>query len=667
VADTATTQKTEQNLESKLEEMLETEKFEPPEEFAEHALLHDSSVYDEAEKDWKGWWMQQAKELHWFKEPTEDLDDSKPPFYKWFQDGKINASYNCLDRHVEAGNGDRIAFHWRGEEGEEEDITYADLHRDVQKFANALKDLGIEKGDIVGIFLPMVPEVVVAMLACARIGAPHNVVFGGFSAGSVRERMEFSEAKALITVDGARRKGKTANIKQAVDEEMNDLDSLEHIVVVKRTDADCEMKDGRDVWYHEILDKADDECPAEELDAEHPLYVLYTSGSTAKPKGVLHTTGGYLTGVAATHRYVFDLRPDADVYWCSADVGWVTGHSYIVYGPMLGGATSVMYEGAPDYPHKGIWWELCERYGVTKFYTAPTAIRACMKWGVEHVEKHDLSKLELLGTVGEPINPKAWLWYHVVVGGERCPIVDTWWQTETGAIMITPLPGIVATKPGSATRPFPGISADVVDERDGKPIDDGQGLLVIKRPWPSMLRTLYKEDDRFVETYFEKFGKETYLVGDAARKDKDGYFWIIGRIDDVVNVSGHRMSTAEVESAIVAHPKVAEAAVIGQADEDSGQAICAFVTLEGDDTEGSDDLVSEINDTVAKRIGKLARPKRIIWADDLPKTRSGKIMRRLLRDIAEGRALGDVTTLRDPDVMKQLEGKVQEEQKAEES
>ncbi len=667
MASTATTDTSDKTLESKLEEMLETEKFEPPEEFAEHALLHDPSVYDEAEKDWKGWWMKQAKELHWFKEPTEDVDESKPPFYKWFADGKINASYNCLDRHVEAGNGDRVAFHWRGEEGEGEDVTYADLHRDVQKFANALKDLGIEKGDIVGIFLPMIPEVVVAMLACARIGAPHNVVFGGFSAGSVRERMEFSEAKALITVDGARRKGKTANIKQAVDEEMNDLGSLEHIVVVKRTDANCEMKDGRDVWYHEILDKADDECPAEELDAEHPLYVLYTSGSTAKPKGVLHTTGGYLTGVASTHRYVFDLRPDEDVYWCSADVGWVTGHSYIVYGPMLNGATSVMYEGAPDYPHKGIWWELCERYGVTKFYTAPTAIRACMKWGVEHVEKHDLSKLKLLGTVGEPINPKAWLWYHVVVGGERCPIVDTWWQTETGAIMITPLPGIVATKPGSATRPFPGISADVVDERDGKPVDDGQGLLVIKRPWPSMLRTLYKEDDRFVETYFEKFGKETYLVGDAARKDKDGYFWIIGRIDDVVNVSGHRMSTAEVESAIVAHPKVAEAAVIGQADEDSGQAICAFVTLEGDDTEGSDDLVSEINDTVAKRIGKLARPKRIIWADDLPKTRSGKIMRRLLRDIAEGRALGDVTTLRDPDVMKQLEGKVQEEQKAEES
>ena len=663
MADTAT----EKSLESKLEDMLDIETFEPPEEFAKNALLNDPSIYDEAEKDWKGWWMKQAKELHWFKEPSEDLDDSDPPFYKWFSDGKINASYNCLDRHVEDGNGDRVAFHWRGEEGEEEDLTYADLLRDTQKLANALKDLGIEKGDIVGIFLPMIPEVVVAMMACARIGAPHNVVFGGFSPDSVKERMEFSEAKALITVDGARRKGKTAPIKQQVDECMGGLEALEHIIVVKRTDADCEMKDGRDVWYHEIVEKADDDCPAEELDAEHPLYVLYTSGSTAKPKGVLHTTGGYLTGISATHKYVFDLHPDDDVYWCSADVGWVTGHSYIVYGPMANGATSVMYEGAPDYPHKGIWWELCERYGVTKFYTAPTAIRACMKWGVEHVEKHDLSKLKLLGTVGEPINPKAWLWYHVVIGGERCPIVDTWWQTETGAIMVTPLPGIVDTKPGSATRPFPGIAAEVVDEKDGEPVDDGQGLLILKRPWPAMLRTLYKEDDRFVETYFERFGKETYLVGDAARKDKDGYLWIIGRIDDVVNVSGHRMSTAEVESAIVAHNKVAEAAVIGQSDEDSGQSITAFVTLEGDDAEGSDELVSEIRETVAKRIGKLARPKRIIWADDLPKTRSGKIMRRLLRDIAEGREFGDVTTLRDPDVMKQLEGKVQEEQKAEES
>jgi acetyl-CoA synthetase len=662
VADTAT----EKSLESKLEEMLDIEKFEPSEGFAKQALLNDASVYDEAEKDWKGWWMKQAKELHWFKEPTEDVDESNPPFYKWFADGKINACYNCLDRHVEAGNGERTAYHWRGEEGEERDVTYAALHRDVQRLANALKDLGIEKGDIVGIYLPMIPEVVVAMLACARIGAPHNVVFGGFSADSVKERMEFSQAKALITVDGARRKGKTAPIKQQVDKCMAGLDSLEHIIVVKATDAECEMKDGRDVWYHEILEQADDECPCAELDAEHPLYVLYTSGSTAKPKGVLHTTGGYLTGVAATTRYVFDLRPEDDIYWCAADVGWVTGHSYIVYGPLCNGATSVMWEGAPDYPHKGIWWEIAAQYGVTILYCAPTAIRAFMKWGVEHVEQHDLSKIRLLGTVGEPINPKAWLWYREVIGGGEAPVVDTWWQTETGAIMITPLPGLVDTKPGSATRPFPGVKAEVVDEREGKPLDDGQGLLVLQRPWPSMLRTLYKEDDRFVETYFGKFGKQTYVVGDAARKDKDGYFWIIGRIDDVVNVSGHRLSTAEVESAIVSHRKVAEAAVIGQSDEDSGQAICAFVTLEGDEGEGSDELIEEIRAHVADRIGKFARPKRIIWADDLPKTRSGKIMRRLLRDIADGRALGDVTTLRDPDVMKQLEGKIQEEQKAEE-
>ena len=663
MADTATTAPGEGTLESQLEGMLEIEKFEPPEGFRKHALLSDDSVYEEADRDYQAWWTKQAKQLHWFKEPTEILDDSNPPFYKWFADGKINASYNCLDRHVEAGNGDRVAFYWRGEEGEERELTYAGLHRDVQRFANALKGLGIEKGDIVGIYLPMIPEVVVAMLACARIGAPHNVVFGGFSPDSVKERMEFSRAKALITVDGARRKGRTAPIKAQVDAVMGDLDTLQYIVVVQHAKADCEMKDGRDVWYHEVMERADPECPAEELDAEHPLYVLYTSGSTAKPKGVLHTTGGYLTGVSTTHRLVFDLKPDQDVFWCSADVGWVTGHSYIVYGPMANGATSVMYEGAPDYPHKGIWWELCERYGVTLFYTAPTAIRACMKWGVEHVEKRDLSKLRLLGTVGEPINPKAWLWYHKVVGGERCPIVDTWWQTETGAIMITPLPGIVATKPGSATRAFPGVAAEVVDEREGEPLDRGQGLLVLKRPWPSMLRGLYKEDDRFVETYFSKFGKETYLVGDAARKDKDGYFWIIGRIDDVVNVSGHRLSTAEVESAIVSHQKVAEAAVIGQADEDSGQAICAFVTLQGT-IDGSDALIDEIRGHVADRIGKFARPKRIIWADDLPKTRSGKIMRRLLRDIADGRALGDVTTLRDPTVMSQLEGKIKEEHKA---
>ncbi|MDX6650948.1 MAG: acetyl-CoA synthetase [Solirubrobacteraceae bacterium] len=642
-------------LERELEELLGVERFEPPEEFREQALWNDPKVYEEAEADWKGWWERQAQELLDWAQPWDTvLNDEDPPFYRWFEGGKLNASYNCLDRHVEAGRGDRVAFHWRGEEGEERDVTYADLLRDVQKLANALRDRGIGPGDVVGIFLPMIPEVVVAMLACARIGAPHNVVFGGFSPESVRERMEFSDARALITVDGARRKGKTAPIKAAVDECMGDLE-IETIVVVRHTETECEMREGRDVWYHEALEAAEDECPAEPLYAEHPLFILYTSGSTAKPKGILHTTGGYLTGAAYTQRYVFDLKPEEDVWWCSADVGWVTGHTYIVYGPLLNGATSVMYEGAPDYPDKDIWWELCDRYDVTLFYTAPTAIRACMKWGAQYPERHDLSSLRLLGTVGEPINPKAWLWYHKVIGGERCPIVDTWWQTETGSIMISPLPAITTTKPGSATVPLPGVSAAVVDE-DGNEIDEGQGLLVIQRPWPSMLRTLYREDERFVETYFSKFGPSVYVVGDAARRDEDGYFWIVGRIDDVINVSGHRLSTAEVESAIVSHGKVAEAAVIGQADEDSGQAICAFVTLEGD-LEGSDEMVEELREHVAVRIGKLARPKRIIWSADLPKTRSGKIMRRLLRDIAEGRELGDVTTLRDPGVMKDLEGK----------
>ncbi|MDX6627564.1 MAG: acetyl-CoA synthetase [Solirubrobacterales bacterium] len=642
--------------------MLEIERFEPPAEFREKALWTDPQVYEEAAADPEAWWMRQAKELlDWETEPSQGLDASNPPFYKWFEDGRLNASAQCLDRHVEAGNGDRVAYHWRGEEGEERDVTYADLHRDVQRFANALKDLGVEKGDVVGIYLPMIPEVVVAMLACARIGAPHNVVFGGFSAESVAERMEFSQAKALVTVDGARRKGKTAPIKPAVDEQMGGLDSLQTIVVVRHTGIDCPMSEGRDVFYDEVMEKADAECPAEPMEAEHPLYILYTSGSTAKPKGILHTTGGYMTGVTATHRYVFDLKPEEDVYWCAADVGWVTGHSYIVYGPLANGATSVMWEGAPDYPHQGIWWELIQDYKATILYAAPTAIRTFIKWGADIPEKSDLSSLRLLGSVGEPINPKAWLWYHKVIGGERCPIVDTWWQTETGAIMITPLPGITATKPGSATLPFPGVEAEVVYESSGEPIDEGQGLLVLERPWPSMLRGLYKEDDRFVETYFSKFGKERYLVGDAARRDSDGYFWVIGRIDDVVNVSGHRLSTAEVESAIVAHEKVAEAAVIGQSDEDTGQAICAFVTLNGG-TEPSEELVEGVRAGVATRIGKFARPKRIIWADDLPKTRSGKIMRRLLRDIAEGRALGDVTTLRDPEVMKELEAKIASEQ-----
>jgi len=650
-------------LEDELVGLLDVERFAPPASFREHALLSDASVYDEAEADWQGWWAKRAAELHWFKPWDTVLDDSNPPFYKWFTGGQLNVSYNCIDRHVLAGNGERVAFHWHGEDGDQRTITYAWLLDEVQKFANGLKSLGIKKGDIVGIYLPMIPEVVVAMQACARIGAVHNVVFGGFSVESVRERMEFSDAKALITVDGAARKGKTAAIKASVDESMGELAALEHIVVVQSKGVECEMKDGRDVWYHELVAAADPICEAEPMDAEDPLFVLYTSGSTAKPKGILHTTGGYLTGASTTHRYVFDLHPETDVYWCSADVGWITGHSYIVYGPLANGATSIMYEGAPDYPHKGIWWELCEKYKATIFYTAPTAIRACIKWGAEHVEKFDLSSLRLLGSVGEPINPKAWLWYYKVVGGERCPIVDTWWQTETGAIMITPLPGIVETKPGSATRPFPGIKALVVDEREGKEIKEGQGLLVLTRPWPSMLRTLYRDDDRFIETYWKRFGSTTYLVGDAARVDKDGYFWVIGRIDDVVNVSGHRLSTAEVESAIVAHPAVAEAAVIGQHDEDTGQAIAAFVTLQGGALEGQE-MEDGIRATVAERIGKFARPKRIIWAEDLPKTRSGKIMRRLLRDIAEGRALGDVTTLRDPTVMAALEAQIKAEHAA---
>src|SRR5215218_1955587 len=651
-------------LEQELEQMLEIERFEPPESFRANALLSDPALYDEAARDPQAWWAKQAEALDWSQPWDTVLDDSNPPFWKWFTGGKLNASHNSLDRHVEAGRGDRVAYHWRGEEGEERDVTYADLHRDVQRFANALKDLGVEAGDVVGIYLPMIPEVVVAILACARIGAPDNVVFGGFSAESVRERMEFSEAKALITVDGARRKGKTAPIKQQVDEHMGDLDTLQSIVVVRHTGVDCEMRDGRDVWFHELMDAADSECPPEPLDAEHPLFILYTSGSTAKPKGILHTTGGYLTGVAATHRYVFDLKPETDVYWCAADVGWITGHSYIVYGPLLNGATSVMWEGAPDYPHQGIWWELVERYKATILYAAPTAIRTFIKWGAEIPQRYDLSSLRLLGSVGEPINPKAWLWYHKVIGGGNCPIVDTWWQTETGAIMITPLPGITATKPGSATTPFPGVFAEVVGESDGQPVETGQGLLILTHPWPSMLRGLYKEDERFVETYFSRFGKETYLVGDAARRDKDGYIWVIGRIDDVVNVSGHRLSTAEVESAIVAHEQVAEAAVIGQSDEDTGQAICAFVTLTGE-VEGTDEVEAGIREVVAERIGKFARPKRIVWADDLPKTRSGKIMRRLLRDIAEGRALGDVTTLRDPEVMAELEAKIAEQRDAE--
>ena len=640
-------------LAQRLEELLEVESFPPPVQFARDALLNDPEVYARAAADPLAWWEEQARALDWFSDWETTLDDSDAPFYKWFQGGTINASHNCLDRHVDAGLGERVAFHWRGEEGEEREITYADLHRDVQRFANALRDQGIEQGDVVGIYLPMIPEVVVAMLACARIGAPHNVVFGGFSAESVKERMEVSEAKALITADGAKRKGKVAAVKQSVDEVGMPVATT---IVVRHTGIDCPMGEG-DVFYDEIMDAAEAEYAPAQLDAEHPLFILYSSGSTAKPKGILHSTGGYLTGVAYTHKVVFDLKPETDVYFCSADVGWITGHSYIVYGPLMNGATSVMYEGAPDYPDKDIWWELCERYGVTIFYTAPTAIRACMKWGERYPGRHDLSRLRLLGTVGEPINPKAWVWYHHVIGGERCPIVDTWWQTETGAIMISPLPGITHCKPGSATQPLPGVVAAVVDEEGQEVARDTQGLLSLQEPWPSMLRTLYGDDDRYVETYFSKFGPQTYFVGDASREDEDDCFWVIGRVDDVLNVSGHRMSTAEIESAIVSHAKVAESAVIGAVDEDTGQTVVAFVTLEGD-LEGTDELVAEIREHVARKIGKLARPKRIVWADDLPKTRSGKIMRRLLRDIAEGRELGDVTTLRDPAVMSQLEERI---------
>jgi acetyl-CoA synthetase len=655
-----------EQLERRLEELLHQDRFAPPPDFVATELVDDASLHARAELDPDGFWAEQAQTLHWDKPFTTVLDDSNPPFYRWFTDGKLNVSYNCLDRHVEAGHGGRVAFHWAGEEGERRAITYAELHREVQRLANALKGLGVGKGDIVGIYLPMIPEVVVSMLACARIGAPHNVVFGGFAPEAVKERMEVSHAKVLITVDGARRKGKTAPVKATVDAVMSGgPESLEHIVVVRHTGIDTPMTQDRDVFYDEILAAADPCCPAEPMEAEHPLFILYSSGSTAKPKGIVHTSGGYLTGVSSTHRYVFDLDPERDVFFCSADVGWITGHSYIVYGPLANGATSVMYEGAPDYPDKAIWWELVERYGVTIFYTAPTAIRACMKWGAEHPNAHDLSSLRLLGTVGEPINPKAWLWYHVVIGRERCPIVDTWWQTETGQIMISPLPGLTETKPGSATFALPGVLADVVDETTGESVQQGQGLLVLKRPWPGMLRTLYGDDDRYVETYFSRFGNATYLVGDAAIRDPDGYLWIVGRIDDVINVSGHRLSTAEVESAIVAHHNVAEAAVVAQSDELTGQAIVAYVTLQGD-LEGTPEIEAQIREHVAAQIGKLARPKRILWSEDLPKTRSGKIMRRLLRDIAEGRTLGDVTTLRDPTVMAELQNKVAAAQSQEE-
>jgi acetyl-CoA synthetase len=647
---------------AELDVLLETEQtFEPPPEFAAQANASDPEIYQRADADPETWWASWAEKLDWIEPWSQVLDWSNPPFAKWFVGGKLNASANCLDRHVEAGKGDRVAFHWEAEnadqlgDGGRKAVTYAELLAETQRFANALRSLGVGKGDVVGIYMPMVPETVAAMLACARIGAIHNVVFGGFSAESVKERMEVSEAKLLVTADATLRRGEPVPMKPAVDEILGDLPKMEHVVVVDRCGTDPPMTEGRDVFWHEAVAEADAECAAEPMDAEDPLYILYTSGSTAKPKGIVHTTGGYLTGVTATHKLIFDLK-DSDVFWCGADVGWVTGHSYIVYAPLANCATSVLYEGAPNYPKEDRWWEIIERYGVTIFYTAPTAIRACMKWGVEHPQAHDLSSLRLLGTVGEPINPRAWLWYQEQIGGGRCPIVDTWWQTETGMIMITPLPGLTTTKPGSATVPFPGIRAAIYDS-DGNEIGEGGGNLVLTRPWPAMARTLYKEPERFVETYWDRYGRGTYLVGDAARRDEDSYFWIVGRIDDVINVSGHRLSTMEVESAIVSYPKVAEAAVIGVPDEQTGQAIVAFVTPEGNES-GGDELEAELREHVAQKIGKLARPKEIYFADDLPKTRSGKIMRRLLRDIAAGEDLGDVTTLRDPGVVEQLKQQV---------
>jgi acetyl-CoA synthetase len=670
---------TEAGVEDRLGELLNQPRFAPSEAFVGSARGTDAELRAHAAADPLEYWESQARNLRWSAPWDRVLDDSDAPTYQWFTGGRINVSDNCLDRHVEAGLGDRIAYHWHGEEGEERDVTFAQLLDRTARFANVLKDLGVGPGDVVGIYLPMIPEVAVAMLACTRIGAVHNVVFGGFSAGSVAERMEVSGAKVLVTADGGRRKGKTAPVKPEVDKHMGDLATLEHVVVVRNAGNDVPMTDGRDVWFDEAVEAASPDCPPTPMDAEAPLFILYSSGSTAKPKGIVHTTGGYLTQVATTHRQVFDLQDPADatptadnrspdVYWCSADVGWITGHSYIVYGPLLNATTSVMYEGAPDYPHKGIWWELIERRGVSRFYTAPTAIRACMKWGVEHVAPYDLSSLKLIGSVGEPINPKAWLWYWHVVGQEQCPVVDTWWQTETGGMMITTLPGVDDAKPGSAGRPLPGIEVVVLDAESGERVTEGEGLLAIPHPWPGMLRTLYQDPDRFRSTYWQRWdvgvggGKHApYFVGDSARIDADGYIWVIGRVDDVINVSGHRLSTAEVESAIVAHPHVAEAAVVAKADDLTGQAIVAYITLQGD-SEESDAVAAEINGVIADRIGKLARPKRIVWTRELPKTRSGKIMRRLLRDIAEGRALGDVTTLRDPEVMQELEAKIAEEQ-----
>ena len=627
--------------------------YEPPEEFARQANVSDPSVYEEAERDFEGFWGDRARELHWFKEWDRVLDWD-PPEAQWFVGGKLNVSYNCLDYQIEQGRGDKTALIWESDEpGDTRSFTYSELAAEVKKFANVLRSLRVEKGDPVSIYLPMIPELPIAMLACARIGAPHSVVFGAFSADALRDRINDCESRVLVTADAGPRGGKETPLKQNADEALEDAPSVESVVVVRRGGDDVNFVEGRDNWWDDLMIGADEECPAEEIDSEDILYILYSSGSTGKPKGIVHTTGGYLTQVKATTKWVMDLKDD-DIYWCTADIGWVTGHSYIVYGPLSNGATALMFEGTPTYPESDRWWQVVEDHKVTILYTAPTAIRAFIKSGTEGLEKHDLSSLRLLGTVGEPINPRAWEWYHENVGAGRCPIVDTWWQTETGAIMISPLPGITTAKAGSATFPLPGIFAGIYDEEGNEVEGEGTGNLVIKRPWPSMLRTLYKDPERYRETYWSRYGPEVYFVGDGARRDEDGYYWITGRVDDVMNVSGHRISTAEVESVLVAHGACAEAAVIGRHDEDKGQAIVAYVILEGD-REGSDELIQELDQQVRKAIGPHARPDEIIFTPDLPKTRSGKIMRRILKGVAEGEEdLGDVTTLADPSVVEDL-------------
>ena len=634
----------------RIETLLDEQRtFPPPPAFTAQAHVRDDSPYRRARADREGYWADWARQLEWMR-PWDRVLEWTPPHAKWFVGGKLNASVNCLDRQVRAGKRDKVALIWEGEPGEVRRLTYGDLLRDVCRCANALKSLGVKKGDRVAIYMPMVPEVAVAMLACARLGAVHTVVFGGFSSESLRDRINDAQARVLITADGGYRRGGQVPLKQNADEALAGTPSIEHVMVLKRTGQPVPMKAGRDQWWDALMNRAPDECPPEPMDAEDPLFILYTSGTTGKPKGILHTTGGYLTQVYATTKWVFDLK-DSDVFWCTADVGWVTGHSYVVYGPLAVGVTEVMYEGAPDHPAKDRFWALCAKHGVTVFYTAPTAIRSFMKWGTDLPAKHDLSRIRLLGSVGEPINPEAWIWYHENIGGKRCPIVDTWWQTETGGIMITPLPGVTTTKPGSGTIAFPGIDAVLLDG-DGKEVQVGGGYLAITSPWPGMLRTIWGDDERYRSVYWSRW-PDTYFPGDGAKRDTDGYFWILGRVDDVLNVAGHRIGTMEVESALVDHPAVAEAAVVGRAHDLKGQALAAFVTVK-EGKQATDALRDELKSHVAKKIGALARPDDIIYAADLPKTRSGKIMRRLLKDIAEGRALGDTTTLADPAVVQKL-------------